>query len=392
MYARDTTASACDAPATCYAPATRSSPEELKAELESLQSAGGFLDALDFVPEWIVVLNRNRQAVWANAALASALGVADRPAIAGMRPGELVGCIHSDEWVGGCGTSRSCRTCGAADVILKCLDARAPVAGECRITTRSVDRGGTLNLKLSASFLAVGGTDLVLLVLQDLGAERRLDVLERTVFHDTLDSVSAIYTLCGMLPPEAGAAPDGGLAGEMRRLSCEVIEEIRALQTLLAAETGDLVVRPEEASLREFLSDVHTRYRAWDLAEGCIIQTVLPSDACMRTDVALLLQVLDDLVRNALEATDAGGVVHLSARMDDGHVVLAVHNAGVMPPEVRAQVFQRAFSTKGTRGRGVGTYRARLIAVRYLHGDLSFVSAEPEGTTFTVRIPAGLDS
>lgn len=338
-----------------------------------------------------MVLDRNRQAVWANAALAKALDVADRRAIVGMRPGELVGCVHSDEWVGGCGTSRSCRTCGAVDVILKCSHARAPAAGECRIAMRSVDRGGTLNLKLSASFLAVGDRDLLLLVLQDLGAERRLDVLERSVFHDTLDSVSAIYTLCGMLPPDAGAAPEaGGLAEEIRRLSCEVIEEIRALQTLLAAETGDLVVRPEELSLREFMSDVHTRYTAWDLAKGRVVQTALPPDACVRTDVTLLLQVLDDLMRNALEATEAGGVVHLSARMDDRHVVLVVHNAGVMPPEVRAQVFQRAFSTKGQRGRGVGTYRARLITVRYLCGDLSFVSAEPEGTTFTVRIPAAL--
>jgi len=60
-----------------------------------------------------------------------------------------------------------------------------------------------------------------------------------------------------------------------------------------------------------------------------------------------------------------------------------------MPEAVRLQVFQRSFSTKGGRGRGVGTYSARLLAERYLGGRLSFSSVAGQGTTFVLDLPPG---
>ena len=38
-----------------------------------------------------------------------------------------------------------------------------------------------------------------------------------------------------------------------------------------------------------------------------------------------------------------------------------------MPDEVKAQIFERSFSTKG-RGRGIGTYSIKLLTERYLEG------------------------
>jgi signal transduction histidine kinase len=58
-----------------------------------------------------------------------------------------------------------------------------------------------------------------------------------------------------------------------------------------------------------------------------------------------------------------------------------------MPRHVQQQLFQRSFSTKGG-GRGLGTYSIKLLSERYLKGDVSFVSSQAEGTTFTVRFPS----
>ncbi len=54
------------------------------------------------------------------------------------------------------------------------------------------------------------------------------------------------------------------------------------------------------------------------------------------------------------------------------------------------QVFQRSFSTKAERGRGIGTYSVKLFVERYLRGTVGFTSAEPDGTTFSVTLPATL--
>jgi signal transduction histidine kinase len=58
-----------------------------------------------------------------------------------------------------------------------------------------------------------------------------------------------------------------------------------------------------------------------------------------------------------------------------------------MAGDVQRQVFQRSFTTKDEPGHGLGTYSAWLFTERYLGGRLSFVSAEPNGTVFSVTLP-----
>jgi sensor histidine kinase regulating citrate/malate metabolism len=54
---------------------------------------------------------------------------------------------------------------------------------------------------------------------------------------------------------------------------------------------------------------------------------------------------------------------------------------------VQLQIFQRSFSTKGDRGRGVGTYSIKLLGEQYLQGATGFESDAANGTTFWLRLP-----
>jgi len=92
-------------------------------------------------------------------------------------------------------------------------------------------------------------------------------------------------------------------------------------------------------------------------------------------------------VKNAFEGTAPGGEVRVRCFTEDDSVVFEVWNAAAMPAEVAMQVFVRYFTTKGRRGRGLGTYGARLIAERYLGGSLSFATSEAQGTTFRLKLP-----
>ena len=90
----------------------------------------------------LAVLNENRQIVSINKTLMAALGLARPEEVFGKRPGEAVGCIHSKEMPGGCGTSRYCRSCGAVISIVSCLELDSPVDEKCIITCQS-DSGST---------------------------------------------------------------------------------------------------------------------------------------------------------------------------------------------------------------------------------------------------------
>jgi signal transduction histidine kinase len=65
-----------------------------------------------------------------------------------------------------------------------------------------------------------------------------------------------------------------------------------------------------------------------------------------------------------------------------------VHNETVMPHSVRAHVFQRSFTTKGS-GRGLGTYSIKLLTETYLGGRAWFESAAGQGTTFHTEFAIG---
>jgi sensor histidine kinase regulating citrate/malate metabolism len=66
-----------------------------------------------------------------------------------------------------------------------------------------------------------------------------------------------------------------------------------------------------------------------------------------------------------------------------------VNNPTFMPRDVQLQVFKRSFSTKGT-GRGIGTYSMRLLASKYLGGEVDFTTSQAEGTTFRVQLNSAI--
>jgi sensor histidine kinase regulating citrate/malate metabolism len=64
-----------------------------------------------------------------------------------------------------------------------------------------------------------------------------------------------------------------------------------------------------------------------------------------------------------------------------------VQNGGLLSEPVRRQMFQRSFSTKGTQGRGIGTYSVRLLVEQYLGGSVTFTSDPEHQTVFTIALP-----
>ena len=105
---------------TKYAPARRSSKEVLKRQkqlFEKNQLLDGFLTK---IPAIFLVINEDRQIVYINNGAIEFTGLKDVASAIGKRPGELIGCIHSNEEEGGCGTAEACTYCGAVNAVLNC--------------------------------------------------------------------------------------------------------------------------------------------------------------------------------------------------------------------------------------------------------------------------------
>lgn len=104
-------------------------------------------------------------------------------------------------------------------------------------------------------------------------------------------------------------------------------------------------------------------------------------------DPTRLQQVIVNLVKNALQATDQGSVtVRLEER--PGAVAIAVSDTGPgMPKEVQEKLFQPFFTTK-PRGQGTGLGLAFTKSIVSAHGGTIEVTSEAgKGSTFTVVLP-----
>jgi len=368
---------------TQFAPAERAPEMRVRDMHELLSSIPVLEKILCSVPDVLLFLNEQRQIVFANDATFCFLGMEPTPDVLGNRPGEALGCTHASETAGGCGTTEFCQTCGAVQAILAAQRGVSDVK-ECRIAIK--DSWDALDLKVSTVPFEYEGEQFTICAVQDISHEKRRRALERTFFHDVLNTVGGLrgYTEL-LLESEPEDVPE--VATTVGKISRQLIEEIETQRSLLAAEAEGLSVNLEEIQTKEILEELAVVYRRHEVAKGKSIAVAAESESVpFRSDYTLLLRVLGNMLKNALEATSAGESVTLGVQHDADQVQFWVHNPAFMPRDVQLQVFKRSFSTKG-EGRGIGTYSIRLLVSKYLRGTVDFSSSEAQGTTFRVRLP-----
>ena len=231
--------------------------------------------------------------------------------------------------------------------------------------------------------------ELYLLVFfDDISSMKKRERLERTFFHDIMNSAGGVKNL-GLYLAETGGKGDEKTARLLVDQSSRMIEEIRSQQLLIDAESFILAVNPVLIDPLVLFTEARSAAEYLKEAEGRTI-TSLPDTQLkgILTDPILVKRVLLNMLKNALEATETGKEIRFVMTHESGDVIFKVWNSAVMPENVRRQIFQRSFSTKGP-GRGIGTYSMRLITEQYLDGSVSFLSQDDKGTEFMVRLPGG---
>lgn len=182
----------------------------------------------------------------------------------------------------------------------------------------------------------------------------------------------------------------GGLDQEDRHLCAIVEREVERLNDLVTDMVDLSRPRPPSLSAVDLAS---TALSVVELARGSgrgddvAIAYVGPQRLSIRADPAQMRQVMWNLVRNALQASDVGGEVTVSLELtEEGDAVLSVRDRGAGIPSSKRDVVFDAFFTTRTHGVGIGLAVVKQVLVA--HGfaiDLS--SEEGEGATFVVRIP-----
>lgn len=101
-----------------------------------------------------------------------------------------------------------------------------------------------------------------------------------------------------------------------------------------------------------------------------------------------LRQALMNIIQNGVEATPSGGKIIISAEaLGKKGILIKVTDTGEgIPQETKKHIFDRFFTTKGTKGTGLGLALARQIVENH-SGKIWAVSQEGEGTTINIFLP-----
>ena len=373
---------------TDFAPAERASKDRIYQEADLLIAIPLLGQLLDSIPDIVLILNMHRQIVFSNQAFTDAFNISDRKEIYGLRPGEAINCIHSDESSGGCGTTTFCKTCGAVDVILSALRGKKKVE-ECRITQKNT--GNAFDLRVSSTPFNVGNDSYVIFVVTDISNEKRKNVLERTFFHDILNTLSVVDSFTNLLPVTPVSEHEKLL--EMLSVSVHRLqEEINSQRGLIDAENGDLSVDPGSINSLSFLQEMLEFYNSNLFSHTTkIVLDDTSFDIMFVSDKTLLSRVFSNMLKNAVEASGPSDQVKTGCRLDsERSICFWVQNSQFIPKDVQLQIFNRSFSTKG-KGRGIGTYSMKLLSDRYLQGKVNFTTTPEQGTVFSLTLPVTLE-
>ena len=124
-------------------------------------------------------------------------------------------------------------------------------------------------------------------------------------------------------------------------------------------------------------------------ARVVVLRNLAPELPLVRGDRAQLMQVLVNLMVNAVQAMPEGGELRLSTKADCAEVCVHVEDTGVgIPPADLDNIFLPFFTTKDVgQGTGLGLSVVHGIASTH-HGGVSVDSEVGRGTRFEVRLPA----
>jgi CheY-like chemotaxis protein len=221
-------------------------------------------------------------------------------------------------------------------------------------------------------------------------AARLKEDVERIMRHDLKSPLATVITLPQLLLMDDNLDDtQRDMLGRIEDAGYTLMAMVNLSTTLFRMERGSYELAPEDMDLAAVARKVLAGFsetadmRRIDLqlfVDGCEPNTGVP----FRGEELLCHSMLANLVGNALDASPRGGTVRVRMTASEG-VRIDIVNAGDVPPRLRERFFEKYATAGKSRGTGLGTYSARLIA-RAHGGDIAMACGDGS-VTVTVLLP-----
>lgn len=222
----------------------------------------------------------------------------------------------------------------------------------------------------------------------------RADLL-RSISHDLRTPLTGISGNAGMLL-ELGEKLDEEkkkqLYGDIYDDSMWLINLVENLLSITRIENGTMKLHMQTEVIEEVIEEAVSHGNRKQKEHKI---TVVPQDELLlaKIDVRLILQVLVNLIDNAVKYTQIGSEITITTQAGDGFIIIDVADDGPGVPDDKKEKIFEMFYTENNgivdsrRGMGLGLALCRSI-VNAHDGTIEVLDNVPRGTIFRITLPS----
>ena len=278
-------------------------------------------------------------------------------------------------------------------LLLDAFDHRRPLA------QREIESVSGRRVQVSLDFIQETTTQIgALLIVRDAESVRRLEDeiemsrrlsasgrLTRGVAHEVKNPINAIVLHLHLLQNKLQQM-EPGTRRHIDIIGSEIHRLDRVVQ-ILVDFTRPRDLKVEEVDLRRVLDEVAMLAAPDASQHGVTMVRQFPEQPLMvKADLDFMKQAILNVVINGIQAMTEGGQLTISARRDEGLVIMEIRDTGKgIPKEVQEKIFELYFTTK-KGGSGIGLAQTYQI-MQWHYGSVDFETAEGKGTIFRLRLP-----
>lgn len=260
-------------------------------------------------------------------------------------------------------------------------------ASEMESRASFISERGTVQFSISACTARLHGKEVSIVTFNDITREMENNESEswtrliRVLTHEIMNTVTPVASL------------SSALSQNLDNYSAEDIRS--ALGTIASSSEGLISFVQSYRSLTHISAPVRKAFYLKDLVNDSVniakanwpsvnvLYRELSSDVILYADYGQMSQVLNNLIKNAVQA--GAGNVSITASIDKREqTVIDIANDGEsISASDQEQLFVPFYTTKGSSGTGVGLSLCRQI-VRLNGGTIKLSSSTPEATVFTI--------
>ncbi|OGJ67198.1 hypothetical protein A2947_00075 [Candidatus Peribacteria bacterium RIFCSPLOWO2_01_FULL_54_110] len=181
---------------------------------------------------------------------------------------------------------------------------------------------------------------------------------------------------------------------QIYRINERMIKLVFDMLNALRLDSGVTAAKREKLSVAALYGEALVMMEPAAKDRGVVLRNAVGKRAgmMMETDAAILRNILECFVSNAIQYSNSGQEVILDAQEDAAGITLSVQDSGIgIPAAEREKIFERFYRASNAKkmrpdGSGLGLYIAAMLAKR-IGAAITFASEEGRWSSFRVCVP-----